>query len=560
MKWIVALLVAVPLVLSFLPGLPTHGYGLVLLGLLPLYYWRRPAHRPRLLAYAAAIGIGTLAWPDPDLGFLGWVLLLPYLWARERDDGANWWRSAFLFGFMRAIAGFYWLGNVHFTAWVGTCVLSGVGFVVGYELVLRRARFMPFALRGAIGWLLFEWMHGWLGGGFPWRYIAHTQHDYLPLIQIVALFGVPALSFLMAFSQHAVYEAWKARRQTRSLRLAAFSIGLVAAYGFFRLGSAPTIPDDAPTILLVQTAAPQSLKEQRFDNFEAFERRLRADTVAGIKAHPEAQLVVWPETMFPLPYLEDATDTRYSIERYARRLARSHGRAAIYGVNSYPDYAAYKTQRGYNSALLVRKDGSLGGLYRKQWLVPMGEEFLPRRVLSDAWSDSFMDFLQRTMGYPGTSDMYTGAGAVTLDAGPGLRCAMSICFEGLSPGMTATSAQHEDPDLILNLVNNAWFAKSWEERQMLAIFQFRAVETGLPFVSCVNGGVSGVIAPSGEVVASLDQVMEPGVLAVRVPPAWGATVFLKGGCWALPAALFLAALGFFLSERRRKSNAPQKGP
>ena len=559
MRWIIALLVAVPLGLSFLPGVPPHGYGLILLALLPLYYWRRPAQRPRLLAYGVALALGALAWPDPDLGFLGWILLLPYLWARERDDGANWWRSAFLFGFLRAVAGFYWLGNIHFTAWIGTSVLSAFGFVVGYELVLRRARFLPFALRGAIGWLIFEWMHSWLGGGFPWRYIAHTQHDYLALIQVVALLGVPALSFLLAFCQHAGYEAVKARRVTTPLRAAVASVGLVLAFGFFRLGDATPTPEDAPVVLLVQTALPQSLKEQKFEQFETVERRLREQTVAGIAAHPEARLVVWAETMFPFPYIENYGG-RYVFHRLAEKLARSHKRAAIYGVNSYDDRAGYESLRGYNAALLVHADGSLGALYRKQWLVPMGEEFLPRRVLPDTWSDAIMDVLQRSVGYPASSDMYHGDSAVTLDAGEGLRCGMSICFEGMSAGMTAASAEHEEPDLILNLVNNGWFATSWEERQMVAIFQFRAVETGLPFLSCANGGVSCAIGPYGEVVARLDKVMETGVLAVRVPAAIPPTPYRRGGRWMLPAALLIAALTFFGIERRRKSAAPQKGP
>ena len=557
MRWIIALLVLVPLGLSFAPGFPTHGYGLVLLALLPLFAWKRPAQRPRLAAYALALGVGTLAWPDPDLGFLGWVVLLPYLWARERDDGAIWWRAAFLFGFLRALAGFYWLGNIHFTAWIGTCLLSAFGFVVGFEFVLRRATFLPFALRGGVGWLLYEWMHSWLGGGFPWRYLAHTQHDYLPLIQVVALFGVPALSFLIAFTQHAGYEAWSRRRVTRALGLAVAGLALVLGYGFVRLGSAQGAGPDAPRVLLVQTSLPQSLKEQKFEKYEVVRDRLKRLTVEGVEANPDTDLVIWAETMFPVPYIENF-HRRYEFHVLAESLARAHGRDAIYGVNSFRSRDDYRAQRGYNAAILVRRDGTLGPVYRKQWLVPMGEEFLPRRVLPDAWCDSFMEFLQQTVGYPRSSDMRHGEGAVTLDAGPGLRCAMSICFEGLSPGLTAESAEHEDPDLILNLVNNGWFGASWEERQMVAIFRFRAVETGLPFLSCANGGVSCAIAPSGEVVAQLDGVMERGVLPVAVPPARGATIFRRGGRWAPLGMLLMACVSFFLIERRRKSGAGSK--
>ena len=62
---------------------------------------------------------------------------------------------------------------------------------------------------------------------------------------------------------------------------------------------------------------------------------------------------------------------------------------------------------------------------------------------------------------------------MTLDAGDGLRCAMSICFEGLSGSMTADAAK--DADLVLNLVNNGWFGACYEERQMVAIWKFRVV-------------------------------------------------------------------------------------
>ncbi|MEM8885764.1 MAG: hypothetical protein AAGD14_16985, partial [Planctomycetota bacterium] len=205
MKWIIALLLVVPLVLSFVPGLPTHGYHLVVLAILPLFFWKYPAQRARLGAYAGFLVLQALAYPDPDIGVLGWVLLLPWLWARERDDGAIWWKAAFLFGFLRSAAGFYWLGNIHWTAWFGVAVVSGFAFTVCYELLMRRATFLPYALRGATGWVLFEWVHSWIAGGFPWLYLGHTQHEFLPMIQIVAIFGVPGLSFVMAYAQHAVF-------------------------------------------------------------------------------------------------------------------------------------------------------------------------------------------------------------------------------------------------------------------------------------------------------------------------------------------------------------------
>jgi len=541
MKWIVAALLVVPLVLSFLPGLPPHGFHLVVLALLPLLWWKRPAQRPQLAAITLFLGLQTLAYPDPDWGLLGWVLLLPWLWARERGNDAGWWRTAYLFGFLRAATGFYWLGNIQWTCWFAVAATSGLAFVAAYELVMRRATFLPYALRGATAWVLFEWVHSWIGGGFPWLYLGHTQHDFLPVIQIAAITGVPGISFVMAYAQHAAY-------RRRELPVAGALVAGMLLFGFWR--NAEPEPGNR-RVLLVQTAVPQSLKERRFEEPETIIGHLVGLTRDGVAEHPETDLVVWAETMFPAPFVEDANGESYGFMRFARRLAQELRVASIYGTSSFPDEADLERYRGYNSAVLVDAEGRFGGIYRKQWLVPMGEEFLLRRFLPESWADAIMARLVRYVGYPASSDLRKGEGYVTLDAGDGLRCAMSICFEGLSGSMTADAAK--DADLVLNLVNNGWFGACYEERQMVAIWKFRAVETGVPFLSCANAGISCVIAPNGRVTAILDRIMERGTLAAPVPRAWERPLYGRGGRWILPGALLLLGLFNFLLARRKKS-------
>jgi len=115
------------------------------------------------------------------------------------------------------------------------------------------------------------------------------------------------------------------------------------------------------------------------------------------------------------------------------------------------------------------------------------------------------------------------------------------------------AAAARDADLVLNLVNNGWFGDCYEERQMVAIWKFRAVETGVPFLSCANGGISCVIAPNGETTAILDRILERGVLSAPVPKAWERPLYGRGGRWILPGALALLCLSIFLLGRRKKS-------
>ena len=546
--WALALLL-VTVALSMVPGAPPHGYGL-LFCLWPLAHWfYYPERRRRLAWQVGGILLWLLAFPDPDLGFLGWVLWVPYLVSRECDDRAVWWKAALFFGFFRAFTGFYWLGNIHISAWLFVSLFSGINFVLCFEAVLRFARFLPFALRGAIGWMLFEWCHSWWFGGFPWLYAAHTQYRYPPLIQVAELFGVPALSFVMAYACLAIYR----RRRTEIGVALALVLGVVG-YGLF----VPHAPSTrrGPGVLMIQTAVPYSVKVdgRSSDKILADLDRLTAE---GLRAHPEAQLVVWPETMHVYPLVEDVR----GLERYSqlwrplladiRSRARRYEKPFLYGINSFRDKRAYTRYRGHNAALLVDADGATRGLYHKQRLVPMGEEFLLRRFLPEKTADAIKDWLVRNVGFPSSSDLETGDRFVTLDAGPGLKCAMLICFEGLYPSDPRRALEVGSPDLLLHLVNNGWFGKVWEERQCVAAWVFRAVETRTPFLSCANGGITCAIDPAGRIYAELDKVMEPGFLYAEVPRRESPTLYMRGGRFALPVVLSLLALYFAFRRRFR---------
>jgi apolipoprotein N-acyltransferase len=545
----VAALVAVPLVLSFLPGWPAHGYGHILFALPLLLFFRHPAHRRRLLLYAAGIGLQVLAYPDPDWGLLGWVLLWPYLLARRLDeDGASWWRSAFLFGFLRAYAGFYWLGNVHFTGWIAVSVLAALVFAFVFELTLRRLTLFPFALRVATGWLLFEGVHSWIFRGFPWLFLSHTQYRFLAVIQAADVVGAFGISFLLAYVQAAVLDAWLRRRAGLETAVAAAALFAVLGYGVLRAG-----PEGrpGPGVLMVQTAFPHSVKVQdKKTGGREMLQRLEALTREGLAEHPETALIVWPETMHPIPYVQGGDP--YGFSRYARRAARAFQRPVVYGINSYRSRERARRGRGFNSVVLADRHGTLSGLYRKQRLVPMGEEFVARWFFGEETADRWFRFLSANLGLPPSCDLEAGEGFVTLDAGPGLGCAPLICFEGLYPDLVRGAVRQGRVDLVLHLVNNGWFGRSYEPRQCVASWVFRAVETRTPFLSCANAGITCAVAPSGEISGRVDRVMEEGWLFTQVPPRWPPPLHLRGGVWALPAGLLVGlGLAVFLGRRRR---------
>jgi len=264
--------------------------------------------------------------------------------------------------------------------------------------------------------------------------------------------------------------------------------------------------------------------------------------------------------MFPARYLESDPEAGSFLKR-ARALAHRFGKPFVYGLTSYATEDRVKHNRGYNAAILVDAGGQVKGIYRKQQLVPMSEEFLPRRILPESWCDALFRWLSENLGLPASSDVEPGEGFETLDAGPGLRCAVLICFEGVYPSLARGAVNHERPDLLLHLVNNGWFLParflwwrlpSFEERQCLAAWVFRAVETRTPYFSCANAGITCAVAPDGRILGRVDRVMGEGWLFERVPPRWPMPLFLRGG-FLFPPALLLLLLPVLLWRARKRA-------
>jgi apolipoprotein N-acyltransferase len=60
--------------------------------------------------------------------------------------------------------------------------------------------------------------------------------------------------------------------------------------------------------------------------------------------------------------------------------------------------------------------------------------------------------------------------------------------------------KHGDPELLVNITNDAWFGDTAEPWEHLALAQFRAVEHRRYLVRATNSGVSAIVDPVGRVI------------------------------------------------------------
>lgn len=169
----------------------------------------------------------------------------------------------------------------------------------------------------------------------------------------------------------------------------------------------------------------------------------------------------------------------------------------------------------YNTALLVMPDGKVVGRYDKNYPLIFGE-YLP-------FEDVF-PFLRRW--FPEAGNFNRGTEVEVFRLGD-IRIGVMICYEDIIPSFTRLLVG-KDPNVLINITNDAWFGKTSEPYLHLALATFRAIENRLFLIRSTNTGVSAVIDPVGRIRAETD-LDNPETLTYQVGLLYGDTIYRKMG-------------------------------
>jgi len=504
------------------------------------------AARQILLRWLLPIATGAmiaLALPPFNAGQLGWVALIPLLFALENCS----LREAFRRGYIAGLAFFgatvWWViytteGGAPFAA-----ALSGVVALVAFLALYFGAGGMWFsavsrlvtkpdtdsawrnllvAILSSAGWVTLEWIRGkFLFGGFGWNGLGVTQHEAVPLIQFACFTGVYGVSALVCFLNFAFFQT--IRRFVRNIgaetplhRLSwEFYIAMVLVCAAFLhgLGEIRTRRSLGPVktlrLALIQGNIAQTLK------FDPAEKPMILDRYGSLARKAIAlqpELIIWPETATPEPL-------RFDPESFAlvTNLAHEANAALLTGTIDVTPFAS--PAEAFNGAILVRPDGSLGGIYHKIHLVPFGE-YVPLRKI--------VPFLKWVTPI---TDSFERGDAFTLFEVSGLRFGTVICFEDTVPEVYREFVR-PGADFMVNLTNDAWFKTSPEAEIHLANAIFRCAETRRPLVRCTNSGVTcvvdqfGFVDPKTRLPAFTDGSLS---CELAVPPPSAPTFYTQHG-------------------------------
>jgi apolipoprotein N-acyltransferase len=506
-----------------------------------------------------------LGVPAADAWPLMWIALVPQLYVAVTAERG---RSAFLHGWLTGTIantlGFIWMDGLlerfgHMSALEALPIMllltsyQGLEFAVLSWAVFRIQRRTggryPLAVVAPLIMVTLELAMPQI---FPY-YLAFSMAWVPVFIQIADLTGPMGLTALIVSWNGALLDGWLGRRQGRGRRawrpLAIASACVVAnlLYGAVRLHQADVARAAAPKVKTGLVQANVGILE-KWDP-AAFARLLDTHQQQSAElVRAGAQLVVWPESSYP--YALPRSIARELPEDSRARVRRGFDVPLLFGALTRVEGRPLRPadRYPYNTALMMDQAGTITGKYDKVFLMLFGE-YIP-------FYDSIPWF---TKIFPEASNFSRGSVPASFPlhaGGRDYKLGPLICYEDILPSFTRRVAQLH-PNAFVNITNDAWFGRTAEPYQHLALSVFRSVEHRLEMVRAVNTGVSAHIDAAGRVLARTDSVdpaetpdAPPSTLLVDLAMLEGGGLYRHvGDLFGFGCLLVLA--GLLVRNRRR---------
>ena len=498
----------------------------------------------------ATVLLLSLAFPPLRWTPLAHVALAPMLVAIARPPS----KGALALSTALAAIVFYsaqthWLMMHTWPGYIGVvtfCSLFWPVFALLTSYLLRRTA-LPLALLAPLVWVPLELLRAYLLTGFPWLMLGHAQAASTTVVQMADLTGVYGPSALSAATAGLVVDLitrpiflryGRRVRLAKTIRISAAVLAalwvLVIGYGRYRLR--PVEMSDGPLVVTVQPNVPQVVREAKAkedkekeepppETREEIEAKLLADpafadlmeqTSLALAKHPDAELIIWPETMAPLPINravlvvdpENLNEEAQALQKKMRTcwrmlhsLVAGSERRLLVGTVANEDDQTGRFNREFNRALLFGPDDAefaTEAQYDKVHLVPFGE-YVPFR---ESWPWLYRLLLGFTP-YDHEYNLTAGQRFTRMEVG-GRRFAVPICFEdafGRVCREMVYGGGGKGADFLVNISNDGWFDGTVELEQHWDLSVFRAVENRVPVVRSVNTGISGFLDSSGRTVS-----------------------------------------------------------
>ena len=347
---------------------------------------------------------------------------------------------------------------------------------------------------------IFEFLRGNLLTGFPWNLMAYTWSWSIETIQILSLLGTYSLSLMSITIFCIPFIFFNNLYDKKNIIFALIVFFLFSGnylYGVNKTKNNYKFDEN----YIIKIISPNFSLEEYKKNSEIAQLK-RLIKLSNPQKNKKT-LFIWPEGIFYDSYLQDIKQYK---ELFANAFSNNH--LIILGINNFSESINTSNKKYFNSLVILNNELEVLFKYNKINLVPFGE-FLPFELI-------FIKLGLKKIT-PGYSSFSPGTVRETINLGSNFGNKLIlplICYEIIYSGKI--KKKNQNPDLIINISEDAWFGDSIGAYQHYAKAIYRAVEEGVFIARSANKGISSFIDPNGRALRSLN-ISESGTLEHEMP-------------------------------------------
>lgn len=483
----------------------------------------------------------ALPFSYPDLFFISWIGLVPFLFVLEKSTPLEGFKKGTLLGIILFIAttGWIYYPLVYYSGlpWL-FCILLLIILFILLGLVYGLWAWLLLLVGGkktkpvlmALSWVAVEFLRYKILSILPFSFIGYTQVNFLHFLQLAALGGVFLISFLVVLINGYFFKLIK-EKKLRFLVFLMMIFLIPFIYGTRELLYYQNKGYQSVNVGIVQS----NLEPEDKWAVKNIEKNMNYFVEKSTEI-ANAKLIIWPESSLTF----DLVRNEYYRKKFFDKIKEVKGYIQTGSLAIISDKDMI-----YNSSFLISPEGKVINRYNKVRLVPFGE-YLP-----------FQKLVKMVTGIEIVSE--TPGDDITIFNYENISWKTAICSEILYPELV--SEKIEQAGFVVNQSNEAWYKRGNLQQQMWTAATFRAVENRIAVVKSGNKAYGGLITPWGESMVRSHARDKGKGLVVTVPLNQEQTYYQRHadiiGFLATGLTFFFLLIRIIIKQKYRDKNKPQ---
>lgn len=504
------------------------------------------------VSITAGILLG-LSFPPVNLSFLSFPAFILFFHLARKTDSCKQLAYYSYPGFVIwNLIGTYWLMMATVPAGIAAILANSVLMTIPLCLAKyfseKSSTPVLIGLLQTSAWVGYEFLHHHWDLSWTWLALGNAWANWIGIIQYISVTGFLGISFWVILTSSLTYQLLISKK--KSLAYTTLAVFLIfPAWSLFLYGTndLDSTSQESVEVAIIQ---PNHDSYQNYSGMSGLDEVV--DSLMSLTKRTittDTELIVWPENAIDGAIFADSR-TAFRIADSARSwnipLITGTGLLKTYAPDTevlyrgiYPGTAL--PYNYFNATLFFKSDGTISD-YEKANLVPVVERF------------PFVTFFHAIdiFGWVnwGSIQQFGKGNSPDMLKTPKFNTPGLICYDSVYPSWIRKFVRN-GASFITIITNDGWWGNTSGHHQHFAYARLRAIEFDRWIARSANNGISGIIAPNGEIIQQTDYWVRTGFTG-QVYNRFTQTFYTRFGDW-LPifCVVLVVVFGVFFRFKKK---------